>query len=54
MARETPGNGNGTREPAESCPRGVPAEMCINFEVTGWGCAECTRPARKDGNRDAR
>jgi len=35
----------------DSCPLGVPAAMCINYEVTGWGCHECTR---KDGTADAR
>jgi hypothetical protein len=46
MSRETPGNVNGAQEQDQgSCPLGVPAVMCINYEITGWGCSDCTVPA---------
>ncbi len=50
MPCETPGSVSGPPEP-DLCPLGVPAVMCINYEVTGWGCAECARPSsRKDSH----
>ena len=51
MTGEANGQATAAQDPGKrSCPLGVPAVMCINYEVTGWGCAECTvSPAGKEG-----
>jgi hypothetical protein len=56
MPGEAHDKANTTQEPGQgSCPLGVPAVMCMNYEITGWGCDQCTSPPPgKDSTRDAR